>query len=552
MPTQPTPPLVSRAEWLGSRAALAGQRSARFAVTTTGLFVVALGAVFLVPVLTRSRAADPLVLDLAPDTTALLRLAGEARQRLARADSLLEVAASGFNGAPLGAAVELTSVQRQSRDSLRMLATSLDELLDRATKAPLSASFHALAAATALRGDARTKALNDSLDALERRRAALGPTTGAERAAAKITDQVNDVGAMIRAVATRRQSRLARDIAQFGTTIGTPAAIDTLSLRAARDSARLAVQRAESTVLAAHVFDVRSQASDTPGEAPSNRRVPPVALLVAMLVLVLFGGFGWNLASEVRRPTIGGAREAERAAGAPVIAIARPPALTRGSGGIDPFRMVYLALTATGTKMRTVTITGDDRGVVGTVAARLALAAAGDARATLIVDTDAEGSSLGGYYHLVPEPGFTDAVAGVHLWRDVTRSIGANEGLSIDVVVGGSIRRDEPDETTLAAARTEFTRVRGEYDFCVVVAPTRVALQRLAALVDTPITVLCAEVGSTPVAWMVAEAAQAKATGAVLHGLVLWDGSVPKLRTRSEQVLSGFRTGASGEQSREA
>ena len=362
-----------------------------------------------------------------------------------------------------------------------------------------------------------------------------------QRAAAEITDQVNEVGARIREVATRRRGRLSRDLAQLEAAAGAAPSADTLVPRAARDAARRGVQHAESLFAMARGrgSDVRQR--DALSAPHVDQRLPPLAVLVAALVLALCGRFGWSLASEVRRPTIGSAREAERAAGAPVLAIARAAAASRTRGGIDPFRMLYLALTATGTKMRTVTIGGHERGVIATVAARLASAAAGDARATMVVDADAEGSSLGGYYHLGPEPGFTDAVAGVHLWRDVTHSVGASEGLTIDVVTGGAIRRDEPDRETLNSARSEFARVRSEYDLCVMVAPTAVALQRVAALVDSPVTVLCAQFGSTTIAWMLNEAAEAHASGALLHGLVLWDGPTPRLITRSEQAASVYR-----------
>ena len=509
-------------------------------MATTGLFVITLAASFIAPALIRSRPGERVALQSGLDTVTLLGRAAEARQRLAQAESQVGVANTG-TGASFGASEQLTSSQRQSRDSLRFLARSLDELLDRATKAPLPASFRALAAATALRGDVRTKTLNDSLDALDRRRAALGPTTGAERASAEITDQVNEVGARIREAAIRRRSGLARALAPFEMTTAAVPTSDGVAKLAALDSARQAVQRAESLVVAARTRDAEVLARENMSVATSSRRVPPVALLVAAFIIILLVRFGWSLASEVKRPTIGGAHEAERAAGAPVITIVRPPAVNRSVGGIDPFRMLYLALTATGTKMRTVVIAGDERGVVATVAARLASAAAGDARATLVVDSDPEGSSLGGFYRLPPEPGFTDAVAGVHLWSDVTHSIGASEGLSIDVVTGGTIRRDEPDERTLDAARTEFAHLRGEYDLCVVVAPTAVALQRVTALVGTPVTVLCAEIGSTSIEWMLTESARAKFAGAVLHGLVLWQGPVPHVQTRAKQVASAYR-----------
>ena len=535
---KPAGPIVSRAEWLGARATLAGQRSARFAVTVAVAFVVALLALLAAPALSSSRGGDAGAVTPRIDTLPLLQRADSARRAVAHADSQVDAALL-VSELAFGANDRLTPAQRQSRDSLHYLASSLDDLLDRATKAPLPASFHALAAAAALRGDARTKSLSDSLDVLDRHRASLGPTTGAERASAGITAQVNDVGSRIREVAQRRRTRLARDITAFETAAGVKSVPpDTLAPRAARDFARTAALRVDSSVAVARAANAEAERLESAALDRVNRRVPPAAMLVAVFVLVLIGGFSLNLVREVGKPTIANAPEAERATGAPVITIVRAPVANPRSGGIDPFRMLYLGLTATGTRMRTVAISGDERGVVAAVAARLALAAAGDARATLVVDADAEGSPVGGYYRQPPEPGFTDAVAGVRLWREVTHPVGASDGLSIDVVPGGALRQDVLDAATLDSGRAEFARVRSEYDFCVVVAPTEVALQRLVALADKPVMVLCAEMGTTSLERLAEDSVRARAAGVELQGLVLWDAPVPKLQTRSDQ-LSG-------------
>ena len=116
-------------------------------------------------------------------------------------------------------------------------------------------------------------------------------------------------------------------------------------------------------------------------------------------------------------------------------------------------------------------MTGDDRAVVATIAGRLALAAAADARATLVVDADAEGSSVAGYYEQRPEPGFSDALAGVRLWRDVTRPVGAGDGLSIDVIAGwrDQDRGARPRDAGIRAKRSSRDSAT-EYDFCVIVS----------------------------------------------------------------------------------
>jgi Mrp family chromosome partitioning ATPase len=256
-------------------------------------------------------------------------------------------------------------------------------------------------------------------------------------------------------------------------------------------------------------------------------------VLAAAIVLAVIIGFSASLFTEIARPTIATSREAERAAGAPVVAVARGRNRAGSAGGMDPFRMLYLGLTATGTRTRTVAISGDDRAVVATVSGRLALAAAADARATLVVDTDAEGSAIAGYYGERPEPGFTDTIAGVRLWREVARPIGASEELAIDVVPAGSIRRDELDTETKRSARAEFARFRDEYDFCVIVTPTDAALDLLCSLIDSPAVVVCAEMGRTTLEALRQSAARVRSVGANVHGVALWDAELPAIQPRN-------------------
>jgi Mrp family chromosome partitioning ATPase len=533
MPASSTHPVGSRAEWLGARAALAGRRSGRFAVGTVVMFVVVLVALFFVP---KGGGASRDVAGSAvrEDTALLLLRADSAHRATAHADSQYTatlLASEYLAGEPAG----LTPVQRTKRDSLQLLAMELDTLIARAANAPLPASYRALAAARALHGDTRSARLTDSLDALEKRRAALTPTGGVDLPYADLTKGVNDVGMAIRDAAVHRRGSLARSMTEFDAAAnGNAAPIDTAAPRLARDNARAAAAASDSALSTARRRNAASDQSALAANAQASRRVPPVAMLFAAMVLAMIAGFSFNLSVEISQPTLATPREAERVAHVPILAVARDADRVPRIGGIDPFRMLYLGLTATGTRTRTVVVSGDDRAVVATVAGRLSLAAAADARATLVVDADAEGSPVAGYYGERPEPGFSDALAGVRLWREVTRPIGASDGLSIDVIPGGAIRTEEPDGATKESARAEFARFRADYDFCVIVAPSESSLTLACSLVEKPVTVLCAEIGRTGLSRLQADAARIRESGAVLHGLAVWDAELPQLAPRSE------------------
>ncbi len=542
MSDQSPPPVASRQDWLGARAALAGQRSGRFAVGAVVTFVVVLAVLFFVPGGGRSRpAAVPIE---RADTIALLARVDSAHRRTAHADSQFTstIAAAEYLG---GDPSSLSPLQRTKRDSLQSLASELDALIARAASAPLPAAYRALAAASALHGDARAAKFTDSLDALEKQRAALTPTSGADLPHADVTASVNDVGAAIRDIAVRRRAALARTIADFDAAAnGNATPIDTTKPRITRDSARVASSAADSMLDAGRKQNAAADQRAAAAQEKETRRVPPVAMLFAAMVLAMIAGFSFNLSAEIRKPTLASPREAERVARTSILAVARDADRVPRIGGIDPFRMLYLGLTATGTRTRTVAVSGDDRAVVATVAGRVALAAAADARATLVVDLDAEGSSVAGYYGEPPEPGFSDALAGVRLWREVTRPIGASDGLSIDIIAAGAIRPEQQDRAAIASARDEFARFRSEYDFCVIVAPSEQSLALACSLVEKPVTVLCAEIGRTPVARLYADATSVRNSGAVLHGLAIWDAELPQLATRGQLMTKAMSTRA--------
>ncbi len=528
----PPPSLALRSESLAARAALAWRRTGRFALIAAVAFVVILLVLLIVPQLGGPTRAVAVPLPRA-DTAPLVVRADSAHHVAAHADSqyaAMKVATAQLAAGPPG----MTPVQRASRDSLQLLASELDTLLARAAKAPLPASYRALAAAAALHRDPRTAKLTDSLDALEKRRAALSQTNGADLPFADITALVNDVGLAIRNAATHRRERLAQTIADFTAAATTSPAIDTAGARQFRDSTQAAVAAIDSTLTAARTQNAAADRQADTARDRANRRVPPVAMLLAALMLAVIAGFSFNLSAEINNPTLATPREAERVAQAPILAVARDRDRILHIGGIDAFRMLYLGLTATGTRTRTVIVTGDDRAVIATVAGRVALAAAADARATLVVDADPEASPVAGYFMQRPEPGFSDALAGVRLWREVATPVGASDGLSIDVVPGGAIRREALDDATKESAREEFARFRAEYDFCVIVAPPENSMALLCSLVVKSVIVLCAELGETSLARVRADAERIRKAGGVLHGLALWETELPTLTPRAE------------------
>ena len=275
-----------------------------------------------------------------------------------------------------------------------------------------------------------------------KQRAALTPTSGADLPHADLAASVNDNGIAIRDAPTRRRGGLARAKSDLDVAAnGSASPIDTVRPRVARDNARLPPRRDRHSALrVARRQDMAADVRAVADKEQVSRRVPPGCNAVRGDGARTIVDSRFTFSTEIGRPTLATPREAERVAQAPILAVARDSDRAPRVGGIDPFRMLYLGLTATGTRTRTVVINGDDRAVAATVAGRLALAAAADARATLVADVDAEGSSVAGYYGERPEPGFSDAIAGVRLWREVTRSVGASDGLSIDVTPGGAIR----------------------------------------------------------------------------------------------------------------
>ena len=167
----------------------------------------------------------------------------------------------------------------------------------------------------------------------------------------------------------------------------------------------------------------------------------------------------------------------------------------------------------------------DDPDVVAAVAGRLAVRAAADARATLVVDAAPGTPSVTRYFGERHEPGFSEAIAAIRLWREVAHPVGASEGLGLDIVPPGARRADTGESVAMASNRREFHLFSSEYDFTVVAAPTRESLATVVVLWERPATIYVARVAQTLHAAIAENVRMLRAMALDLHGVLLVDSN---------------------------
>lgn len=304
-----------------------------------------------------------------------------------------------------------------------------------------------------------------------------------------------------------------------------------------------AIARAERDTLAA-AQRAYAAARDALGvalerEAAQRTTVPVLSPGLAMLALVVFGlllRISVALLQELGEPRIAHALEAERAAGAPALALVRDglpegPLRFRPSG-VDPFRVLYLQLTSTGTRTRSVIVCGDDPIIVAAAGARLSIAAAADHRTTLVADWDTEQIALARVFRDHPEPGVSDAMAGAFAWREVARNVGSSDGLSIAMLPAGTTRDAAPTEVR-ARALEEFRSFREHFEFSIVAVALRDLADARAMLPGAPV-VLVVQLGETELVALTRALETIETGSEPTHSLVLWDAPVPALLSRAE------------------
>ncbi len=579
MPTPtPAPPAIpvaplEGADWLAARASLAARRTGRF----TRLWLLILGPLTALALLIPLSGGGPERAErsgrarLVADTVRTGQVLRRAERSAAAAESTM-IAAIATLSAPAVPAGRVPAPPRRAAPAPTPPPTNapttggspalvaLETGIREARRLRTPAAWLTVAADPTVSGGPRMRALADSLTLLTRQRDALPAGPSRDELAAPLSRTINRLGYTIIAIAENRRGELAAAgggapppaaavapppvpraepapavvPATADATVPRP---DTVvlgaRLRAVRDTVAGA-ERAHSTALAA--LAAAGAATTTEGSG-SLAALTPGLVLLALLLVGLAVRLGGALRKEMKTPTLSGAVETERVVGLPVLATVRDnpldgPARFRPSG-VDPFRMLYLGLTATGTRARTMIVTGEDPVVVAAVGARLAISAAADHRTTLVMDLDPRSIALSRTLRERAEPGLTDALAGAFQWREVARPIGSSDGLPITLLPAGTERDDLATGDALVAQREALTKFRAAYDFTILIGPVGYLDQAVALVESSPI-VVTASVGETLVDRFTADGAELKSSGRRVHGVVLWDAPAPALPSRAE------------------
>jgi Mrp family chromosome partitioning ATPase len=275
----------------------------------------------------------------------------------------------------------------------------------------------------------------------------------------------------------------------------------------------------------------------------ANVEAPPLAMLVAAVMLSVVFGFGSALAVEVKRPRVADAREAERVARARVLAVVQdavvsPERARRRADeqtpeyidtSADSYRMLYLSLSATGSGTPFITVTGDEPVIVATVAANLAAIAAQDSRSTLVVDADMGQAAASTLFGVGRRAGLVDVVRdGLRITESIVTVV-VGRDTTVDVVPAGPSLAPALDARTLDALRLEIARLSRRYDFTVLTESVDRAERGGQSLLVSPDVIVCARAGHTLLSGVAREIVRLRNAGALVRGIVVWNADVPTL-----------------------
>lgn len=554
-PTPPVAPLTG-SDWFFARASLAARRIRRFARVWTAILAPLVMILLFVSLsrqggrTTGADRHDALLADTLRTSEDLVRAARAASE----ADSLLIQGTRQIAGRTAPQPQRAAPVQAVQR-AIDPQLVSLDNAIREARRLRTPSAWTAVSNEPPVSGGPRMRALADSLALLVRRRDALPSGPAREQTAAPMTSTINRLGYTIVAIAENRRNDMAAAAGVTAAQLATQSAaapapvvqnVPPETEVTAADTAALAVK-----VRAAHEALARAEEAyrnaiqaltAEPDETADDRTAvsllaSPAAALALVLILGLAVRFVTALSREMASPTIAHALEAERAVGLSVLSTIRNapqmgPARFRPSG-VDPFRLLYLGLTSTGTRARALVVTGDNPVINATVGARFAISAAADHRATLTIDLCPTNIPLSRTFRERAEPGVTDALAGAFKWREVASAIGSSDGLPLTLLPAGTERDDLLEGEALKKVTEELASFRSGFEFTVIVAPLE-KLDLAYALVGEGPLVLSATVGSTELGRFDETARSIREGGRKLSGTLLWDSEVPELPSRAE------------------
>jgi Mrp family chromosome partitioning ATPase len=542
---------------MAARARNALRRVVVFGIVGGVVFIAALIAFVLVPRnASRKALAVAAQIEAKSDSTPSVAARNRYLAEVTAVDSALDAARRAANPAPAPVIDTFPPAVRAQRDSLGAQLATLNRLIDRAENAPLPTSYRALAASPEVAADPRVRILLDSLAGIERDRNAFGAVGTVDPVYLALTSRANAIGRSIQAVADAKRGEIRGKLALIRPTpapvIKPAITVDTVKLLAQRATAQQSYSAAARQADQISTKNTRIDRESARARELSNVGAPPWAMLAAAVVLALAVGFAASFGTELKRPHIADPREAEQVSGARVLTVVRPPEVvverSRRQADVEApplidvvsesYRTLYLHIASVEASVPIVTITGDDPGIVATVAANLAASAAYEARSTLLVDVDPTTCSVASVLRIRPDPGLSGIITGSATWPEaiVPTTIGRDRPL--DVLPSGTRRSGLPEANVVEEVKKELARMQRRYDFIIIAAPTSYVQRSGSSIIPAPDVILCARIAHTTVGGLKTAVDTLRGADMRIHGLVLWDAEMPQLETREEMLGS--------------
>jgi Mrp family chromosome partitioning ATPase len=549
--------------WMAARARNALRRVLVFGIVGGVVFIAALIAFVVVP---RNASRKALAVASRIEARADSTPAVAARNRY-----LAEVTTtdSALNAARLAAMPVVTPVidtfppaVRAQRDSLNAELGTLNRLIERAENAPLPTSYRALAASPAVAADPRVRVLLDSLADIERERNEFGAVGGVDPVYLSLTSRATAIGRAIQGIADVKRGEVRGKLALIrpvpAPVIRPKITVDTIALLARNSTAQQNYAAAVKQLEQINQRNARIERESARARDLANVGAPPWAMLAAAVILALAVGFAASFGTELKRPHIADLREAEQVSGTRVLTVVKPPEVvverSRRQADVEApplidvvsesYRTLYLHIASVEASVPIVTITGDDPGIIATVASNLAASAAYEARSTLLVDVDPTTCSVASVLRIRPDPGLSGIITGNATWPEaiVPTTIGRDRPL--DVLPSGTRRVGPPAPDVVEEIRRELARMQRRYDFIIITAPTSYVQRGATSIIPAPDVILCARIAHTTVGGLKNAVDRLRGADMRIHGLVLWDAEMPQLETREEMLGSTRQSGA--------
>jgi Mrp family chromosome partitioning ATPase len=546
--------------WMAARARNALRRVVVFGVVGGVVFIAALIAFVVVPRnASRKALAVASKIEARTDSSPAVAVRDRYLAELTGTDSLLNAARQA--ALPVPVIDTFPPAVRAQRDSLNGELATLNRLIDRAENAPLPTSYRALAASPAVAADPRVRVLLDSLADIERERNAFGAVGGVDPVYLSLTSRATAIGRAIQGIADVKRGEVRGKLALIRPVPAVerpkPSA-DTNALLAQHTAAQQNYAAAVKQLDQVNQRNARIDRESARARDLANVGAPPWAMLAAAVVLALAVGFAASFGTELKRPHIADPREAELISGARVLTVIKPPEVvverSRRQADVEApplidvvsesYRTLYLHIASVEASVPIVTITGDDPGIVATVASNLAASAAYEARSTLLVDVDPTTCSVASVLRIRPDPGLSGIITGTATWPEaiVPTTIGRDRPL--DVLPSGTRRAGPPEPDVVEEVRKELARMQRRYDFIIITAPTSYVQRSASSIIPAPDVILCARIAHTTVGGLKSAVDSLRGADMRIHGLVLWDAEMPQLETREEMLGATRQSGA--------